>query len=143
MIQPLDDRVLVKRLPENSFITLTDAPKGLKGVVLAVGPGKRHPKTGKRLPCCVKPGDKIIFNSKWNDLSAGEHVGTGADLAGPLERPLPIGADPLVHLIREADIFGIVPNFDQRIEIMPDRVQTEYFRNTEIAGPWSDPANAH
>lgn len=32
------------------------------GKVVAVGPGKRHPKTGVRLPMDVKPGDYVAFS---------------------------------------------------------------------------------
>src|SRR5712664_1517966 len=138
-ICPSDDRVLIQRIEEPSDILLTDKPKGIKGIVLAVGPGKWHPGEwwkvqrqhfgGKYrpLPCApettlawewipgyrqqmtVKPGDKLLFNSKWNDLANAENKGTGADGSGPLERPLSYKLDPLTHLIQEADIFAIVP----------------------------------
>src|SRR5271157_3131677 len=39
-IIPTEDRVLIERLDEPSNILLTDQPKSIKGLVLAVGPGK-------------------------------------------------------------------------------------------------------
>ena len=32
------------------------------GKVISVGPGKRHPKTGVRLPTGLKPGDYVAFS---------------------------------------------------------------------------------
>ena len=127
MIQPRGDRVLIQRIepcrygdptcpcqdgdmchyegpkawpkPKGSIL-LTDAPKGIKGVVVAVGPGKRD-EDGDLVPLDVKPGDKVLFNSKWNDFSAAEHG-----------RPLPLGHDEKLHLVQEADIFAKVPHFN-------------------------------
>src|SRR5712664_3947544 len=148
-ICPRDDRVLIRRIEEPSDILLTDKSKSIKGIVLAVGPGKWHPgewwklstapplgyglsrltssntywtreggywhwyEGWRELPI-VKPGDKVLFNSKWNDLANAENKGTGADGSGPLERPLSYKLDPLTHLVQEADIFAIVPHFDFR-----------------------------
>jgi len=124
MIQPRNDRVLIRRIDEQKgLITLTDAPKGLKGTVLAVGPGKWHegdweyhldtvyqPET--KTPLCevewwywepgwrqepsVKPGDTVLFSSKWNDL------------AGDYYSDLPVGADPMIHLVQEADVLAVL-----------------------------------
>jgi chaperonin GroES len=129
MIEPQDDRVLIRRIEEQRAIILTDAPKSLKGIVLAAGPGKRN-KSGKRIPLDVKPGDKVLFNSRWNDFSAAEHG-----------RPLRYDQDPMIHLVQEADIFGIVPNFDMKVSIAPNAAHSAYSQNVEIKGPWSDPAN--
>jgi hypothetical protein len=149
-------------------IILTDAPKGIKGVILAIGPGKWVPGEwwkvrnawissadgiqnpvwgewewfpGHRQPMQVKPGMSVLFNSKWNDLSAGENVGTGADLSGPLERPLPLEADPMIHLVQEADIFCIIPDLNVKARLLPPLLEREHMQIREIAGPWSDPAN--
>lgn len=89
MIQPRNDRVLIQRIdPEPGLITLTDADKGLRGKVLAVGPGK----DGEKL--CVEVGDTVLFNSKWNDFSSDHY------------EDLPLGADKQLHLVQEADIFA-------------------------------------
>jgi len=162
-----DDRVLIQRIEEPSDILLTDKPKSIKGIVLAIGPGKWHPgewwKVVKTSECypdqggisvdawfewewfdgwretpTVKPGDKVLFNSKWNDLANAENKGTGADGSGPLERPLSYKLDPLTHLIQEADIFAIVPHFDFRAELGASAVEREHFINRRIAGPWSE-----
>ena len=86
----------MRRIEKPVLIILTDADKSTEGIVLAVGPGKRN-SDGKRIPLDVKPGDKIRFNSKWNDLSSADY-----------HHQLPLGADPEIHLIQEADIFGKV-----------------------------------
>jgi co-chaperonin GroES (HSP10) len=129
MIQPRNDRVLIRRIDEQKgLITLTDAPKGLKGTVLAVGPGKWHEgdweyrqfyaystkdeggellesagefqawewEPGWRQEPSVKPGDTVLFNSVWNDFSKDHYD------------DLPLEAEPTLHLIQEADIFGIL-----------------------------------
>lgn len=104
-----------------------------EGIVLACGPGKWVegtwwkigendfcPDHGDPIDCgCeyywipgyreqldVQPGDKVLFNARWNDFAHDELKGTGADGTGPLERPLSYRFDPMVHLIQEADIAG-------------------------------------
>jgi len=166
-LQPRNDRVLIRRIEEPSYILLTDKPKSIKGIVLAVGPGKWHsgewwkvngslgdvtgPECylnsqgdwwewipGYRESLMVKPGDKVLFNSKWNDLANAENKGTGADGSGPLERPLSYKLDSTTHLIREADIFAIVPHFDFRASLGASAIEREHFINRRIAGPWSE-----
>lgn len=61
---------------------------------------------GYREQLDVQPGDKVLFNARWNDFAHDELKGTGADGTGPLERPLSYRFDPMVHLIQEADIAG-------------------------------------
>lgn len=102
-----------------------------EGIVLACGPGKWVEGTwwytrqhfedfaefdtdvfewewipGYRERLDVQPGDKVLFNARWNDFAHDELKGTGADGTGPLERPLSYRFDPMVHLIQEADIAG-------------------------------------
>jgi len=159
-ICPQDDRVLIQRIEEPSDILLTDKPKSIKGIVLAVGPGKwiagewwklkvlpfdsGMPQyswqwiPGYRQQMTVKPGDKVLFNSKWNDLANAENKGTGADGSGPLERPLSYKLDATTHLIREADIFAIVSDFDFRASLGTSAIEREHFINRRIAGPWSE-----
>ena len=97
--------------------------KSLYGEVLAVGPGRWFPGQwwnvrkvvqdnfngipmsyatrewewipGHRQPPSVHVGQKILFNSKWNDFAAN------------FEDDLPLGADARLHLIQEGDIFSI------------------------------------
>jgi co-chaperonin GroES (HSP10) len=109
LIQPRQDRVVIERIEEpQGPITLTDAPKGIRGKVLAVGPGRWHEGEwwlikgrwvwlwGWRQPMTVQPGDEVLFSSKWNDLA--------------LDRfdDLPIGTDPNIHLLQEADVLAIL-----------------------------------
>jgi hypothetical protein len=84
-------------------------------------------------PLDVKPGMKVLFNSRWNDFSAGEQAGTGADGKGALARPLPLHADPMLHLVQEADIIAIVPHFDFEASIKYESPS----QNIEIKGPWN------
>lgn len=126
MIQPLRNQVLIERIEPPTLIELTDAPKSIKGVILSIGPRVTD----------VKVGDYVLFNSKWNDFSSGENKGTGADGSGPLERPLPIHADPRLHLVQEADIFLILSDPATRGSLKPGAEQ-QYMQNVEIKGPWN------
>ena len=92
-IRPLHDRVLVKRLEENTktaggiIIPATAKEKPSEGLVEAVGDGFRA-EDGKIVPMTVKVGDKVLFG-KWS--------GTEVKLNG--EERL---------IMKEADILGIV-----------------------------------
>jgi chaperonin GroES len=92
-IRPLQDRIIVKRIPEEEKtkggIIIPDAAKEKpqEGKVTAVGKGKLN-DDGKLLPLDVKVGDKILF---------GKYSGTEVKIDGE------------EHLImREDDILGIV-----------------------------------
>lgn len=78
---------------------------GIKGKVLAVGPGKWIEGVNGDLvqrPLEVKPGDLVYFNSKWNDF-AGDHYVTSSYVEART------GAErERLHLIQEADIFAVV-----------------------------------
>ncbi|MFQ5883095.1 MAG: co-chaperone GroES [Candidatus Methylomirabilales bacterium] len=69
-IEPLHDRVLVKRLEEKEvkrggiIIPDTAKEKPQEGEVIAVGPGKMT-DNGKRQPIAVKVGDRVLFG-KWS-----------------------------------------------------------------------------
>lgn len=110
MIQPRNDYLLVRRAeaPQGLIIRPDIAQeKSLYGEVLAVGPGKWIPGEwwkvkgkwewfdGERRPLIVKPGMKILFHSKWNNL------------AGDFMNELPVGADNRLHIVQEADVFSI------------------------------------
>ena len=81
-IRPLHDRVLLKRLDEESktsgglFIPDTAKEKPIQGKVVAVGAGKRD-KDGKIHALDVKAGDKVLF-AKWSGtevkLDGEEHL---------------------------------------------------------------------
>ncbi len=68
--RPLGDRVLVKRVEEESktkggiIIPDTAKEKPQEGEVVAVGPGARD-DNGKLQPLDVKAGDRILFG-KWS-----------------------------------------------------------------------------
>lgn len=66
-IRPLHDRILVKRLEEETktsgglFIPDSAKEKPIQAKVIAVGAGKRD-KEGKLIALDVKPGDKVLFS---------------------------------------------------------------------------------
>jgi chaperonin GroES len=81
-IRPLHDRILVKRVDEESktagglFIPDTAKEKPIQAQVVAVGAGKRD-KDGKVHALDVKAGDKVLF-AKWSGtevkLDGEEHL---------------------------------------------------------------------
>ena len=91
--RPLGDRVLVKRVEEESktkggiIIPDTAKEKPQEGEVVAVGPGARD-DSGKVNPLELKAGDRILFG-KW---SGTEVKVDGEDLL----------------IMKESDILGIV-----------------------------------
>ena len=92
-IKPLHDRVLVKRLDEESktaggiIIPDTAQEKPMEGKVVEAGKGARS-EDGKIHPLDVKKGDRILFG-KWS--------GTEVTIEG----------DEFV-IMKESDIMGIV-----------------------------------
>ena len=91
--RPLGDRVLVKRVEEESktkggiIIPDTAKEKPQEGEVVAVGPGARD-DSGKIQPLDVKAGDRILFG-KW---SGTEVKIDGEDLL----------------IMKESDVLGVV-----------------------------------
>ena len=91
--RPLGDRVLVKRVEEESktkggiIIPDTAKEKPQEGEVIAVGPGARD-EAGKVQPLDVKAGDRILFG-KW---SGTEVRIDGQDLL----------------IMKESDVLGVV-----------------------------------
>ncbi len=92
-IRPLHDRVIVRRLDEDSkspggiVIPDTAKEKPIQGEVVAVGNGKIL-DNGDTRPLDVKPGDKVLF---------GKYSGTEVKL----------GNEELL-VMREEDIMGVV-----------------------------------
>ena len=92
-IRPLHDRVLVKRVQEDTktkggiIIPDTAKEKPQEGEVIATGPGARD-DSGKIQPLDVKAGDRILFG-KWS--------GTEVKLDGQ---------DLLI--MKESDILGVL-----------------------------------
>ena len=91
--RPLGDRVLVKRVEEESktkggiIIPDTAKEKPQEGEVVAVGPGARD-DAGKIQPLDVKAGDRILFG-KWS--------GTEVKIDG----------DDLI-IMKESDVLGVL-----------------------------------
>jgi chaperonin GroES len=92
-LRPLHDRVIIKRLDQESktasgiIIPDAAAEKPDQGEVLAVGPGKRD-ETGKLNALDVKVGDRVLF---------GKYAGQTVKVDG----------DELI-VMREDDIMAVV-----------------------------------
>jgi len=93
-IQPLHDRVIVKRVEEEEktkggiIIPDTAKEKPIEGVVVAVGSGKIEGEGSKKIPLDVKEGDRVLFS---------KYAGTEINIEGE------------EHLImKEEDIIAIV-----------------------------------
>jgi chaperonin GroES len=92
-LRPLHDRVIVKRMEEETTspggIVIPDsaAEKPSRGEVIAAGNGKRN-ENGEIIPMDVKVGDKVLF---------GKYSGTEVTVEGE---------DLLV--MREEDIMAII-----------------------------------
>lgn len=92
-IRPLNDRIMVKRLEEETTtkggIIIPDSAKEkpAEGKVIAVGPGKVNDK-GDRTPLQVKAGDRVLFS---------KYGGTEVKIEGE---------DFLI--MREDDVLGVV-----------------------------------
>ena len=67
-IQPLHDRVIVKRVEEEEktkggiIIPDTAKEKPQEGLVIAVGSGKSEGEGNKKVPLEVKKGDRVLFS---------------------------------------------------------------------------------
>ena len=91
--RPLGDRVLVKRVEEESktkggiIIPDTAKEKPMEGEIVAAGPGARD-EQGKIVPLDVKAGDRVLFG-KWS--------GTEVKIDG----------EELI-IMKESDIMGIL-----------------------------------
>lgn len=92
-LKPLHDRVLVRRLDQESksaggvIIPDTAQEKPMEGEVVAIGSGSRS-EDGKITPLDVKKGDRILFG-KWS--------GTEVKLDG----------EELI-IMKESDIMGVL-----------------------------------
>ncbi len=91
--RPLHDRVVVKRLEEDTktaggiIIPDTAKEKPQQGKIVAVGPGARD-ETGKVIPLDVKVGDTVLFG-KWS----------GSEVK--------IDGDDLL-IMKESDVLGVL-----------------------------------
>jgi len=92
-VQPLYDRVLVKRVEEETkskgglFLPESAKEKPSEGIVLAIGQGRINDK-GEVRPLVVKEGDRVVF---------GKYAGNEIKVDGE---------DRLI--LKESEIFGIV-----------------------------------
>ncbi|MCB9567857.1 MAG: co-chaperone GroES [Myxococcales bacterium] len=95
-VRPLNDRILVKRLAEETktagglFIPDSAKEKPSRGEIIAVGHGKLD-NDGKRVPLEVKAGEKILF---------GKYAGTEIKLDG--EEHIILREDDVLAVIEDA-----------------------------------------
>ena len=67
-IQPLHDRVIVKRIEEEEttkggiIIPDTAKEKPMEGIIAAVGSGRIEGEGEKKIPLEVKVGDRVLFS---------------------------------------------------------------------------------
>lgn len=61
--KPTQDYILVRPLPrkEKSILEVVNWEKHCRGEIVAVGPGKRHPKTQLPMPMDAKVGQIVAF----------------------------------------------------------------------------------
>lgn len=97
-IQPLGDRVLVKRediaVTSPAGIIIPDTAskeKSKRGIVVSAGPGK-YGEGADLIPMSVQPGDAVYFNAGWDN-----------------EVKLP-GDDAEYFLVHESDILAVINN---------------------------------
>ena len=131
MIQPRNDRVLIRRIEEPEAkigsIVVPDVArsKAIKGEVLAVGPGKWVEGSWWKTPTCKLPHedallDEAVVEPEWRwipghrvppEVHPGQIVLFSSkwnDLASThYDDDKSALFDPLLHLIQEADILGI------------------------------------
>lgn len=94
-ILPIQDRVLVKRdeseerTDSGLYIPDTAKEKPSKGIVIAVGAGKRD-DDGKRIEPDVKTGDKVLF---------GKYSGTEIELHG--EKHIVLREEEILAVLEE------------------------------------------
>jgi chaperonin GroES len=94
-IQPLHDRVLVKRVEEEEktkggiIIPDTAKEKPQEGIVVAVGTGRIEGEGKKKTPLEVKKGDRILFS---------KYAGTEVTIEG--EEHLIMKEEDIIALIK-------------------------------------------
>jgi len=90
MITPLDDRIVVCRTDEKptGMIIVPDSCQedSHTGVIVAVGPGKRDSKTGRRRTMESKVGDNVMFGryTDWESPGGALCLMQEADIVGIL-----------------------------------------------------------
>lgn len=97
-IQPLGDRVLVKRddvsVTSPAGIIIPDTAskeKSKRGIVVAIGTGKMS-DAGDLIPMTVQPGDVVYFNAGWDNEVKVQ------------------GDDAEFFLVHESDILAVINN---------------------------------
>ncbi len=131
--RPLNDMVLIladKKLEatKNGIVLPESMKTGTKtGVVVAVGPGKFHEKTGKLIPMSVTVGQRVTFGEFAGrsdlpvdpDYPRGEHykVVPNGDILGVVE---PSDDDFVARMLEAFRILGIEKEARGRLATIPD-----------------------
>jgi len=104
MIRMLDDRILIEPqensdinpdgvvyvgVPTTTFVADADKTEQVcAGKVISVGPGKRHKKTGRRMPLDVQIGDYVSFSDTCHKKYEDYLVIREADVMGKSNSPI-------------------------------------------------------
>lgn len=111
-------------IPESS----TGANRGTQAKVLAVGPGKRHPNTGVRLPMQVQLGDTVIITKHQNSTAE-----VAVEILSPeLRAEWGVGDSDLLLMLRETEILAVVATVDESIAELED-VAGEQTADAEVS----------
>lgn len=87
-LKPLNNQALVKLRQKSEqtggglFVPTEETEKPKEGIVIAAGPGKQHPDTGKLLECPVKEGELVLlsdFNGEKVEYNGEGHMFVDAD----------------------------------------------------------------
>lgn len=92
-------------IPESN----TGANRGTQALVLAVGPGKRHPNTGVRSPMQVQVGDTVIITKHQNSTA---EVAVES-LPPELLTEWGVGDSDLLLMLRETEILAVLAKDDE------------------------------
>lgn len=88
LLEVLDSEVQLEVLRDHlgaamaTFVASTEDRVYKRARVVAVGPGRRHPKTDRRMPMMVAPGDLVIYRDWLVRWHSGDSIWPGpGDLA--------------------------------------------------------------
>lgn len=111
-------------IPESN----TGANRSTQALVLATGPGKRHPNTGVRLPMRVQVGDAVIITKHQNSTAEVAVESLPAELRAEWG----VGDSDLLLMLRESEVLAVVATADESIAELED-VNGEQTADAEVA----------
>lgn len=136
-LEALGDQVLVKlrKLDDKTtgglFVPTAETEKPKEGVVVAAGPGKIHPDTGKLVPSPVQPGDVVLM---------AEFVGEKVEYCG--EKHMFVSCDVLLGAFDGGDVsVAAFRPFADRLLVSTAEAATETTTGIALAGLEEDENN--